>query len=119
MSNLHPYFRESLAAFNAAFGPCSVERATNRHYSRLDEDVRFNDAVEERTEFLLREDEYYPFDQYNFAEALCESNMDSVRTLFAQGKEAEAGVALAKVVRDYWYDAAHREATRQIENEKM
>jgi hypothetical protein len=96
--------------------PCAVEVDLRRYLATLDEDDRRDEAIDERTEELLA-DEYAPFHVGNLAEALAEIDIEDIAKQFAAGKEAEAGTALAKLVRDYWSAWARREAERQIDNE--
>jgi hypothetical protein len=96
--------------------PCAVTADLNRYLAKLDEDEGRDESIDERTEELLAGD-YAPFTADNLAEALGEIDIEGIAKQLADGKEAEAGTALAKLVREYWDASARLEAERQINDE--
>lgn len=100
--------------------PCAVTADLNRYLSKLDEDDRRDEAIDQRTEDLLAGTEYGPFTPANLSEALGELDMTGIEALcklLTAGNTAGAGLALKTLIGDYWERAARREAERQIDNE--
>jgi len=98
--------------------PCAVTADLNRYLSRLDEDDRRDEAIDERTEELMADGgEYAPFNPDNLAEAISEVDIAEIAKLIDAGKVSEVGAVLVKQVRGYWEALARNEAERQIDNE--
>ncbi len=90
-----------------------------RHMGALEQQDRFAEAVEARTNTLLQTS-HHPFKPEHLAEALMEmspANVATLAMLLQAGNEAGAGIALKVFVTEYWEDIAQFVADQQIEHE--
>lgn len=98
---------------------CAATTDLRRHLAGLEQQDRFTEAVDARTNTLLQTS-HHPFKAEHLAEALMEmsaANVETLAMLLQAGNEAGAGIALKVFVTEYWESVAQFAAHQQIERE--